>query len=262
MKKTALIPRAKKHIPYFRKGELVFQESGIRLPITRVMRAPKNKGQCKLPEQRIKVENLERNFARLAKTFEIPDNYKLNTVKKMIGEILHSQIDVLLESDDFEHDIFDNAIVLMDEDIKANDDRRFRSDLKDAVGAIEKESERSINFVVGVLTGTVVAFAKKSVSEADMGRLLAYLSEKVYLSNDGKIVKIKLNDFGDYAFQYMRENIPSYTKPFKWFTEGRTFASLRYRDIAKGISTGKLDLAIPSLAVGSVFLNQPTFCRV
>jgi hypothetical protein len=247
-------PQAKRHIPYFRKGELVFQKSGHTLTHNKgYVCSKKQKGQCTLPEQRIKVENFERNFSHLAKSFEIPDEYKLSSVKKMIGDILHGQVDTLLESEDFEHDIFDNAVVLMNEDIEKNDPKQFKADFKDAVDAIEKESDRSTNFLVGILMSAVIAFGKKGISESDAGRFLAYLSEKVYLSDEGKIVKIKLTQCGDFVFQYMRASAPFYTEPFKWFVGERTFPSLDYKEVAKSISAGTFELSIPSMALGATF---------
>ncbi|MDR3582237.1 MAG: hypothetical protein P4L67_03110 [Candidatus Pacebacteria bacterium] len=252
MKKTDNNFQAKRHIPYFSKGVLVFKESGHTLTHTKYyVCSKKQKGQCRLDEKRIRVESLERNFSRLAKSFEIPNDYKWPALKNLIGEILHDQVDDLLESDNFHHDIFDNAIVLMDEDIKEKDNRQFQLDAKDAAEAMAKESATKTEFVCGLLLGVIMAFGKRNISESEAGRVLAYLSEKIYLSNNGKIEKIKLHDFGEYAFQYIKQFVPNYTEPFKYFTKGRTFETLRYKEVAEKIRKGKIEIEIPVLAMGA-----------
>jgi hypothetical protein len=245
-----------KKIAFFAPGVLAFEKSGHTLTRDKAyyVCSKKQKGQCDLPEKRIKTEYLERNFSRLAKKFELPENEKSYFIRKhVLGKILHDMLDEAMDVAD--SDFLDATIEVAKQDIKTGQTKQARIDIRDAKETLQKETDRNPDMVGGLLFGTVMVFGKGKTSENDMGRTLAYFSKKIYLSDEGEIKKIKLHQTGDFIFQFIKKYIPSYQEPAGLLIERENFESLDYKDFAKKIRRGEIKNPIPPLAPWYGFMD-------
>ena len=252
---------------HFASGVLAFEKSGHTLTCDKkyYVCSQKQKQACKLPERRIKVRNFNRSFVRLAKKFEIPQNAKdFLLVKKTMAQLLHDMIDEW--TTDFEsYDLYGNQMELMKQDLKEGKKRQFKNDAEEAAKHLIEDPSNDVQLAGSILLGIVMTFASEKISETYAGMTLAWLSEKIYISDDGKITKIKLNLLGDFAFQFMRKNVPTYQKPFKYFIDSRELGKLDYRDLAKQVRWGKIkEPIIPPLRIAKtmVFFSKFLFTNM
>lgn len=145
----------------------------------------------------------------------------------------------------------DEAISDARRDLKSGDAKEFKDDMKNANYALEETVKKDTSLFGGILLGVVMMLAKTDVSEMEVGRSFAWLSEKVYLSDTGKIEKIKMSLAGDFALQYIEKNVPGYAAPSKWLIERHTFPSLDYKEIASMIRLGTIPKYLPSISLGA-----------
>jgi len=91
-----------------------------------------------------------------------------------------------------------------------------------------------------------------------MGKILGYLSEKVYLSDDGKVEEhgIQLCPLGDYIFQFLKKEMPLYREPFKWFAPTKMLNPVSYQTLLTTINTEGLGEMMPPLVVSAHVLAQ------
>jgi len=256
-----MVPKKLQKSPflYFAPSVITFQQSGHTLTRDKAyyVCSQKQKGKCKLPEHTLKARNLERSFARFAKKFEIPHAEKETIlIKKVLGKIMHDQVDDWIESDAF-NEIFEASTEMMKEDIKTGNTKEFNKNAKEAIKSLDDATNTATEYLAGIMTGVAITFASRKISEADAGMTLAWLSEKIYLSDKGKIVNLKLYLVGDFIFQFFRQNITGYGKPFKYILSPRAFENLNYRDVAKKIRRGDIkETLIPPLHFGRAMVTM------
>ena len=249
--------RERKRPPFFEKGKLAFLKSGHTLTHGKYYgcgkkKKGKKKELCNFDEKTIKVESLERNFARFVmREFEIQGPEKWPVLKKVMGMILHDHVDDMLNDPDTPGVFFDEAMTDAKRNLESGNMKEFRDDVKNADYALGETIEKDTSLLGGILLGMVIMLAKENMSEMEVGRSFAWLSEKVYLSNTCKIEKIKMGPAGDFVLQYMEKNIPGYSAPSKWLTERRSFPSLNYKEIASMIRVGQTRVDLPSLSIGT-----------
>jgi hypothetical protein len=251
--KESIKPTGIKKYPYFRKGVLAFEKSGHTLTRDRAyyVCSKKQKRQCVEPEVRtIKAEDLERRFSYLTKTFMIPEKAKERVIKEMFRGIFSAFVDNLLDSHDF-YELIGLTTDALKTEVKAGDTTNFKGDAKTIKAQMEKIAEKNTRLITAITLATVIILAKPKPKRDEIGKVIAYLSEKVYLSNDGKITKIVLCPLGDYIFQFLRKQMPEYTKPFKWFAFTRMPDPPPFRKVLDTITTEGLGEMVPPVVAST-----------
>lgn len=72
----------------------------------------------------------------------------------------------------------DEAISDARRDLKSGDAKEFKDDMKNANYALEETVKKDTSLFGGILLGVVMMLAKTDVSEMEVGRSFAWLSEK------------------------------------------------------------------------------------
>lgn len=210
------------------------------------MCSKKQKGVCENDnETRLKAEIFQRNFSRLAMKFSIPDGNQAFLSKNMVAKILHAFIDEITESN-LDTEFFDTTIDVMEQESGINK-KQYKTDFKDAKNSyVAIQNENTILPLASILISVIITFIRQDKSEAEMGAVLAYLSDKVYLSDSGKINKIKFNKLGNYIVQYIQKYLPNYGNSFKHLlTNAEKFETLEFKNVAKLIRKGEMDNLLP-----------------
>lgn len=230
----------KKPPRYFPGGVLVFQESGHKLTKDKghYVCLQKQKGKCKnSKEKRIKAELLERNFSRLAMKFALPEGTEDFIMREVVGKIFHTLIDEFITNIK-QGDHFRMGVEALEAENEAGNKKEFANAFKDAKDSYmhQRMGENKIISFTAILLATTMTLARNQKSETDIGRVISYLSKEIYLSNDGKILKIHLHELGNYIIQYIEKYIPGYTKPLREFLVGID----KFGDLEFKIMAGKL----------------------
>ncbi|OGF63108.1 hypothetical protein A2662_02370 [Candidatus Giovannonibacteria bacterium RIFCSPHIGHO2_01_FULL_45_33] len=232
---------------YFPKGALTFFKSEHTLTRDKdyYVCSKKQKGQCDNPnEKRIKAPVLERNFSRLAMKFRIPEGNEIFIFKNIYGKILHAYIDEIMES---QNDSFGAGVEAMKAELKERNMQEFQRALSGTKESfIDEIKNDNLTPITALLTGTMMVLAKKEPSETDVGKLISYLSKKIYLDDNGDISKIKLHKLGSFAIQYIEKLIPGYSRNFfHLLTRSETFESLEFKTVAKNIRSEDMADLLP-----------------
>ncbi len=245
MPRSAFTPKAPS---YFPKGVLKFAVSGHTLTKSGAyyICSEYQKGRCKDDqEKRISRENLEKSFSRLAGKLRIPEGDNEHALNNMMKDILHFQIDYIIDHADNNED-FDLALECVAEDLRMKKKRQLASDVREAKEAFFKYMKRNtMDVVSSMLVGSVITFAQLKATDTDLGRSLAFLSDEVLITNTGKIKKIKLNTIGSFMFQYIKRGFPSFGESIKTKLGCEPFERLDLKLLAKDLDAGKYEDMIP-----------------
>lgn len=198
--------------PFFRQGTLVFKESGHTLLISdRHYRCLLScKGKCNANgEKQINKETLDRAFSRLAQKFQINQE----TGKKFMNRLMRDNLcDMLFgaeDDSDAEQEIIDATRAVMLQDITKNKKVKT-SDIKAIDDAFVKQQQAEYPLMLlGVTLNLISAFINPH-KQAFIGQNLAYVTKRVYLSNDGKIQEIELEKWGWYVLNLIDKQSPNY----------------------------------------------------
>lgn len=207
------------YIPIFNKGMLVYEKSGHILTTLKKYYscAEKQKNKCSnIEEKMLNRENFERKYKRYL------DDLKID---KAIGVKIHYNIEK--EAADMRARLFNEmsekrnnmALTLkaMEQDLKHEGKLKARDIdfLKEEFSDILK-----INYPAFlVFEMQVVLSFLTSIDHNNYGpgfeNVIETMTEKIYISDSGKITKIKLEGLGDLLFQYLENKIPSCMNKFK-----------------------------------------------
>ncbi len=244
----------KKPPRYFPGGVLMFQESGHTLTKDKdhYVCSQKQKGKCKeSKEKRIKAELLERNFSRLAMKFSLPEGNEDFFMRQVVAKIFHTLIDESItntQENDQKGDLFRFGVEALEAENKAGNKKEFErafKDTKDGYMHQRMEENKVISFTA-ILLAVTMTFAKNQKSEAEIGKVVAYLSKEVYLSDDGKILNIHLHKLGNYIIQYIEKYVPEYTKPSREFlVEVDKFDDLEFKTVIRTLKNKEMEDILP-----------------
>lgn len=93
--------------------------------------------------------------------------------------------------------------------------------------------------LVSLTAAFIAAFSRGLISEAEMGRTLAYFCKEIRLSPDGEIKSIVLSTIGDYALHLLEKTFVGYKVP-EQINDRKRFASLDYAKVIKDIPKEEL----------------------
>lgn len=223
--KPLVNPIAIKQLPFFKKGCLVFVRSGHELEES--SRHYRCKEHCKSEsgEQQIKKENLRKNFQYFAEKF----CFELENIADIGNELLKKHLAKLITSafDGNKQDILDATIASMDRDVKNIKSVRAEKIYEETGaykggGKIKKEDittfknifiEQQKDLQPMHLFAVLISYMK-TLSDPryrkHLGRGLALITKKIYLSDRGKIVEVEFERWGWYILNYIDHHIPGY----------------------------------------------------
>lgn len=216
MKKTASKLRFKK-LPYFKPGTLIFSDSGHELTFSdRHYRCLKSThGKCSANgEKQIQTETLERAFGRYARKFKLEKAVGEQVANDLLKNHLWPLLVDLDEPSDTQEEIMSATTEVMRQD-SITKQKVAKSDIKDFEEAYIKAQK--VDYPL-MLCGFILNFAKVAAhpeKEATLGRNLAILTRKVFLSKDGQIIEIELEPWGWYTMNYISRFVPNYLQALK-----------------------------------------------
>ncbi len=199
---------------FFRDGTLVFEVSGHKLLISdKHYRCALNwKGKCSANgEKQIKKETLDRAFSRYAQKFAIEESVGKRFLNRLMRDNLCDILFGTEEESELEQSVIDTTRAAMIQDV-AEKKKVKPSDIKAIEDAFVKQEQAEYPLMLlGVALNLISAFINPH-KEAFIGQNLAYVSKKIYLSNDGKIQKIELEKWGWYVLNLIDKQSPSYLR--------------------------------------------------
>lgn len=217
-------------LPFFKKGTLIFADSGHELELSDKHYRCKEHCRSFFGERQIKKDNLEKNFNYYVQKFRL----ETKTGEKVADELLRKYLIDLLTEPDIEgkQEVLDTTIRAMDEDLKniksvrAEDEYYETGEFKSG-GKIAKEDIKTFEdtFVAKQteilpqhLFAVLLSYLKTLSDPAYakyLGQGLALISKKIYISNEGKILKIEFERWGWYIMNYIDKQFPNYLNDLK-----------------------------------------------
>ena len=217
-------------LPFFKKGTLVFSDSGHELELSDKHYRCKEHCRSFFGERQIKKDNLEKNFTYYVQKFRLEPK----PAEKISDELMKKYLIDLLTEPDIEgkQEVLDTTIRAMDEDlkniksVKAEDEYYETGEFKGG-GKITKEDIKTFEdaFVAKYkeilpqhLFAVLLSYLKTLSDPAYakyLGQGLALISKKIYISNSGKIERIEFERWGWYIMNYFDKRFPNYLNNLK-----------------------------------------------
>ena len=217
-------------LPFFKKGSLVYAESGHELELSDGYYRCAEHCKSDTGERQIKAENLEKNFTYYAQKFTLDQK----AAGKISDELMKKYLIDLLTEPDIEgkQEVLDTTIRAMDEDLKniksvKAEDEYYETGKFKGGGKISKEDIKTFEdallakqreilpqHLFAVLLSYLKTLSDPNYSKY-LGRGLALISKKIYISNDGKIQKIEFERWGWYIMKYFDKRFPNYLNNLK-----------------------------------------------
>ncbi len=195
-----------KKIPYFKKGTLVFLESGHKLHLSdRYYRCTKKaQNICSANEKRILQKTLETAFSRYASGLHLKKENSGKYFKQLLKDNLFDLFDDTMFDMDDTDDRIENTTLLIREDLEKKKIMQ-ESDFKELEELHKKQCDNQKPlWLLGYAFGMLKVLVNPN-GKADIGRNLAQLTRHIYLSNDGKIKEIEFEPWGWYILSEMVE---------------------------------------------------------
>ena len=217
-------------LPFFKKGTLVFSDSGHELELSDKHYRCKEHCRSFFGERHIKKDNLEKNFTYYVQKFRLEPK----PAEKISDDLMKKYlIDLLTDPDiDGKQEVLDTTIRAMDEDLKniksvKAEDEYFKTGNYKGGGTISKEDiktfeeafvAKQVEILPQHLFAILLSYLKTLSDPAYakyLGQGLALISKKIYISNDGKILKIEFERWGWYILNYFDRRFPNYLNSLK-----------------------------------------------
>jgi len=210
---TLIIPELS-NAPVFNRGNLVYKNSGHTLTHLNgyFMCSQRQKGKCvNRTEENIKVKNFERRFERYIEKLKIDEE----TARKLFYEIDRRGVDLrekIEPQETRQKNNMDICIKAIEKDIK--DKKKIKT------GDITFFKEAYINtlkinyekYLLLLIMDSLKFFGKPGTKTKKMAEWFATFVNKIYLSDTGKILSLKMEGIGDYIFKLIENRIPGYLK--------------------------------------------------
>lgn len=216
-KGTLIISNLKVDPSWFFRGELVFEKSGHSLTYSNgyYVCSQKQKNNCLIKEEdNFKVATLERNFDRLINDLKLDEA----TARKIFYDIERSSVDVIekywIKRDEIIKSM-KNDIVLMEQELKSKGKIK-PSDLTSFKNHYRKTIRLTyIFYLLHFLKQSLLAIGKPDIKNEEFAECMLNSIEKIYISDKGKILKIKFEGIFDYLLAIIKSKSPDYLNNFK-----------------------------------------------
>jgi hypothetical protein len=201
-------------LPLFSKGNLVYEKSGHVLTHSGnyYICSQKCKKKCSnAAEQNLKINDFERKFVRQMRHLSILDTVGTKLFYKLDGEAVEVREETEEELKQSK-EVLSTTLTCIKKD--AREGRKINNkDIHDLVEQYFKILK--ISFPVFLINLMQSSFKALTSNDLIVAQAVSAMIEKLYVQDNGKISKIKLNGLGNYFFQYLETNIPDYLKNFK-----------------------------------------------
>ena len=222
--------------PIFNGGMIVYESSGhILTPFKDCYScAEKQKRDCSNEKEiMLNRDNFERKFRRYTNDLKIDKKAGTNIhfdIQKDCADLMAKLVNEI----EVKRENMDITLKVMEQDLKLGNkikpsDLAF---LKEEFWDILKINYPAvlIYFMQSVLH--FLTEFKYNTKVRGFDNLFEDMVEKIYISDSGKITKIKFEGLGDYLFQYIEKKIPGYMSKYKIpITERRSFPSLNVDEV-------------------------------
>lgn len=203
--------------PYFKAGTLVFKDSGHELGISdrhyRCLKSTHKKCSAN-GEKQISTETLERAFGRYAKKFQL----EKKAVNEISNDLLRNSLwEVIMSADEYsepQEEIMSATTEVMLQEALENK-KTQKSDIKDFERAFLKSQEADYPLMLCGFVLNFIKMAAQPEKEAALGRNLAILTRRVFLSKTGSILEIELEPWGWYTVNYINRYVLGYLDNLK-----------------------------------------------
>ncbi|MBU2539807.1 hypothetical protein KJ786_01435 [Patescibacteria group bacterium] len=220
-------------MPSFNNGQLVFLQSNHSLTfINGYYRCSlRQKGKCNVADElSFKYPVFERRLSRAIQSLKLDEEIGRNIFYEWDRQAIDLRKQIEKDADCIMQDM-EATILVMKQEIKKTKKISMRNtkEARERYGKLVKITFPSLmhGFLSDLLKG-LTAIGKTRIGD---GLFVSAGFEKVYLSKEGKILKVKLQGMNDYLFQYVERKKPDFLKnlPFE-IIEKIHFPSLNLLD--------------------------------
>lgn len=199
-------------VPIFNNGMLIYEKSGHALtPIKDYYScAEKQKGRCtNKSEKMIKRSAFERKFRSYLKSMKIDSQTTIKLFYNIEKESTDLFADILMELHK-KRDRMAITLKAMEKDFKKTGKVKKDdfTDLKQLFSGIYKLVYPKT--LIELMRKMIVYSSNFEFDKTDL-KDFEMLVDKLYINNSGKIVKIKMEGWGDFMLQYLDKKIPFYS---------------------------------------------------
>ncbi len=201
-------------LPLFNRGNLVYEKSGHVLTHSGnyYICSQKCKKKCfNVTEQNLKINTFERKFIRQMRHLSILDTTGTELFYKLDGEAIEIRKEIEKELKEIQ-EVLSTTLTCIKKDVREG--RKINNkDIHDLVERYFKILKVSFpGFLINLMQSS---FKALTTDDLTLARTISAMIDELYIKDNGKISKIKLNGLGDYFFQYLEKNIIDYLKDFK-----------------------------------------------
>lgn len=203
---------------FFKSGVLRFQNLDHPLTLSNgYYRCTLNcNGKCDVHTKQIQSETLERAFSRYAAKFAVDKK----ETSRILDKIMRANLmDILLGVEEMigvEERVFENTVEAMKKDFE-NKKKLDEEDFKISTEALTKMTQAEYpTMLLAYMLGVLSALASPE-REAELGRIFSFITKKVYLSDDGKIISVEFERWGWYILNTIGKHILNYLQKIRSF---------------------------------------------
>lgn len=201
-------------MPLFQRGNLIYENSKHRLIYSKgyYVCSLKQKKKCHNDaEKSLRVKDFERKFAGYIKPLEITQSDVHKIKLEIVGRLLEIESENRIEID-MRIEAMEILIQSLAKKVAKNKgiNRNDIGKLKRAF--LELVQLNYPNFLGFLVLANIEIFTWSQYPRAK-ALMMSFLMEKIYITDNGKITKIKLEGLADYLFRYLGR-IPNFAKEF------------------------------------------------
>ncbi len=210
------------------RGFLVYEKSGHVLTYNNgyYICSQKLKGKCSnTAESNIRLDIFKKELQAITPVFKADEK----SLKNIFYELEKIKIDIVVKIDEEAEtkiNLMNDTLVVMEQDLKK--DVKFKLSDIQTLKSIYLELLKIAypHLLISIFQECIKTFGGLH-PEPVMNQVMQLLIQKVYLNDNGKILKIKFEGWGDYMFQYLSKKLPDYLRNLKVpIVDRRQFADL------------------------------------
>ena len=241
-------------MPLFRRGNLIYESSGHPLIYSKGYYAcslKQKKGCHNDAEKSQKAKDFERKFMRYVKSLEITQSDVHKIKLEIAGRLLEIESENRVEIDQKTAGM-ESLIQSM-----AKKTRKKKNINRRDVGKLKKIFLELVrlnypNFLAILAAGFIEIFTWSQYPRAK-ALMISFMMEKIYITNSGRITKIKFEGLADYIFKYLCR-IPNFNNEFTNKLEGLIIDRIPFaNNFSEAIKIFKQSNYRNALSYGTIF---------
>jgi len=263
----AMLNNPKFDISIFNKGMICYEKSGHSLtPLGKYfICTQRQKNKCKdNTEQSIKIKNFERNFLSLLDKLKINDQDGFNLIYDLEKQFIDIEKEIIKKIS-AKRDLMSNSIELMKQEIK-KDGKIKKHDLYDLLqnfkDIIRIGYPTYLFYMLMKFASSLIEFNYDNDYDNDQ-KIPVIMIEKIYIKNNGRVAKIKLEGTADLLLQIIQKGSPQYLNNFNIQFETRIkFPSLNIKEAFKYFEENDYKNALSITIYGSKYKEEEKFKKL